>query len=184
LTIDGIVVEHRETSAHPHSTTMRPRHTALIATLVLASVSSVARAQRAAPTMSTGAVVVTFGGGTTWVAQEIQWHGTAPSPSGSRATARNAPIAPTRGPTPVDIIGPASGTDAWLAQWQHGGKPEPKDVTITVHRAAGAPAVRYLLHNAVPTRVALNQMDARASQVALMRLTLSAESVTMAIGGE
>lgn len=70
-----------------------------------------------------------------------------------------------------------------LMQWAQSGESghaEARDVLLTFMKPDGTPATQYLLHHAVPTRVAMtSEMTGKSSSAATMSVTFAAESITM-----
>jgi hypothetical protein len=66
------------------------------------------------------------------------------------------------------------------AQSGESGHAEARDVLLTFMKPDGTPATQYLLHHAVPTRVAMtSEMTGKSSSAATMSVTFAAESITM-----
>jgi len=160
------------------------------ATALTALALSTASAQRLQTSPTTSSTIVVDVGGTfTWIAKEIQ------SPSGAstfaaprmaeRTTSATAPRMNARSSyTTVELSAPTTSADSAFARWRAGTAVQPKDVTLTLMNASGAPAMKYLLHNAIPTKVTIGQMNAGSSQVSVTHVTLAAESVTVVPAGQ
>ena len=160
------------------------------ATALTALAASTASAQRLQTTPTTSpTIVVDIGGTFTWIAKEIQWPGGAPTRTAPRMTERTtSAVAPRMNArtsfTTVELRAPTTSADAAFAQWRTGTAAQPKDVTLTLMNASGAPALKYVLHNAIPTKVTIGQLDAGSSKVSVTHVTLTAEGVTVVPVGQ
>jgi len=160
------------------------------ATALTALAASTASAQRLQTTPAAApSIVVNVGGTFTWIAKEIQWAGGAPTRTAPQLAERTtSAIAPRMNArtsfTTVELSAPTTSADAAFAQWRAGGAAQPKDVTLTLMNASGAPALKYVLHNAIPTKVTIGQLNAGSSQVSVTHVTLTAEGVTLVPAGQ
>lgn len=160
------------------------------ATALTALALSTASAQRIQTSPAAApSIVVNVDGTFTWIAKEIQWPGGAPARSAPRMADRtNSAIAPRMNArtsfTTVELSAPTTSADAAFAQWRAGAAAQPKDVTLTLMNASGAPALKYLLHNAIPTNVTIGQLNAGSNQVSVTHVTLMAEGVTVVPVGQ
>lgn len=171
---------------------MHPRSLQLVTAALLACVGTSAQAQKAPPSSSPVSVAIEIGGVVAGHAREMRGQNTAavvetPKGAGNAVVNKHPPGSDSKSDN-LELLGLDPQALNAFTQWSRAGSAGalPKEVKLTPVNYAGKPMEAYLLHNARLKSLSAGGMNAKSSQDASARVTLTYEGISpiTAGGGE